>query len=60
MFTHENLTNIPTLESKDDTYIGTRQLDDMAVSPSHDGLYSVANQAQAGLKNLLLQKVKIV
>ena len=30
VFTHENLTNIPTLESKDDT----PQLDDMAISPS--------------------------
>ena len=30
MFTHENLTSIPTLESKDDT----PQLDDMAISPS--------------------------
>ena len=27
VFTHENLTNIPTLESKDDTC----QLDDMAI-----------------------------
>ena len=30
VFSHENLTNIPTLESKDDT----PQLDDMAISPS--------------------------
>ena len=30
VFTHENLTKIPTLESKDDT----AQLDDMAISPS--------------------------
>ena len=30
VFTHENLTKIPTLESKDDT----PQLDDMAISPS--------------------------
>ena len=29
MFAHENLTNIPTLESKDDT-----QQDDMVISPS--------------------------